>query len=192
MSIPNAYYYQQTGQQLGEYNQSNYTSVPKVPEKTKETTEKTSPKVSTIYSSAVNEGTVIHTKTYSQGYIAFNTYALIEKINKELQSWETLGTDDALIHISNIKDILQENADYLTQKSETRILLSMLELLFENNNWETMDKKDVNYLQRELKRFDEGEVNWESLSMFSKQLYRKRMYLLRAKSHHGKKQKEEN
>ncbi|HEV2339643.1 MAG TPA: hypothetical protein VGT05_02620 [Patescibacteria group bacterium] len=193
MSIASSYTFQQTAVNLEEYFKDNSQYLPKAPEKDVDEMTKISSQNPAIHSIGENGDNNIYYRTnYSSNYISYNTYALIKKINDELSAWENLETEDALAHISNIKDLLQENADYLTQKSETRILLSMLELLFENNNWETMDKKDIKYFQTELKRFNEGEVNWDGLSMFSKQLYRKKMYLLKGTNNHGKKQKEEN
>lgn len=194
MSIPSFYTYQSTGENLEEYtSREDRTTSPKIPEKNEEKNTAlpllVENKTETETSHEEKPIMKIYFGTnFSNEYVSFNTSSLIEKIDSELSSWENLETEEALAHISNIKDLLEVSVEYLTQKPETRILLSILELLFQNNNWENMNKGDIIYLRSELKRFSEGEVDWDNLTKFSKQLYRKRMHLLKVNNKNGKKQ----
>ncbi len=191
MSTPSFYTYLPTGYIPIEYPNGDNTVFPKAPkEKNEEPTKTSSGEEKEPRETLLERPQEIRTHSddsFSKEYVSFNTYSLIDKIDQELSLWADLDTDEALAHISNIKDILEANSEYLIQEPETRILLSMLQLLFRNNNWENIDKKDILYLRNELKRFKEGNATWNELRKFSKQLYRKRMYLLKINIKNGKK-----
>jgi len=50
-------------------------------------------------------------------------------------------------------------------------LISLLLLLFENNSWETLTTAQIRQLKNELARFREGDVSWDNLEKFSRQMY---------------------
>lgn len=112
------------------------------------------------------------TDEVTEAYLSYNTKSLITKIVDELSQWESLGTEESLIHVSNIKDILNSYSAYLSHKPENRIFSNLTGLIFENNRWLTLQKTQIKALRMELDRFSEGYVNWDNLRKFSKQLYR--------------------
>lgn len=124
---------------------------------------------------------------YSESYLIYNTKSLINDVSLELEEWERLGTEEALLPISKIKDALKENAKYLMLKDETRILLSLLKLLFQNNKWEFINPSQVRQLRAELSRFRDGLVSYESLKTFSQQLYRLDIHTLSSSADDSKK-----
>lgn len=128
--------------------------------------------------------------SYSESYTRFNTQSLINSLDEQLSKWEEVGTDDALLYINEIKLLLEKNIEYLEEDDENRILLSLLELIFQNNNWEDFTEKEIKYLRIELKRFQEGEVTPFSLVNFSKQLYRKKISVLKNYRNEQKKKTE--
>lgn len=130
-------------------------------------------------------------KSYSSEYIAYNTKSIIEKLDSELALWQKTNPDDAFLYISNIKDLLEENEEYLTQKDENRLLLSLLELIFQNNNWENIDQEDIKFLRQEVIRFKDGNVDWKHLDNFSKQLYRKNLSVFKKSSYNEKKERKD-
>lgn len=180
-------YYQQTGLALENVGYNGETTIPKAPKREKEgeftdlpkKVEETGEKpVGSIQEDYLEKG-ITPIRGYSEGYVEFNTQSLINSLDKELQSWETLGTEEALPHISNIKELLAKNSQYLVHKSENRVLFSLLELVFQNNNWDSIDQGDIKYLRQELTRFNNGMVEWKNLQRFSKQLYRKKFSVLK-------------
>lgn len=120
---------------------------------------------STFQDTAVLDG-------YSSNYVTYNVRALVEILMRELESWENLGTEESILHISNIKDELDNKTRYLVSKDETRIFLSLLQLLFKNNKWEELKSSQVKQFREELKRFNNGIVDFNNLKIFSQQLYR--------------------
>lgn len=126
-------------------------------------------------------------KSYSPEYIAYNTRLIIEKLDSELALWQKTNPNEAFSYISNIKDLLEQNEEYLTQKDENRLLVSLLELIFQNNNWENIDQKDIKFLRQEVSRFKDGNVDWKSLDNFSKQLYRKNLSVFKKSAYNEKK-----
>ena len=125
---------------------------------------------------------------YSEEYISYNTRELISNLIVEFSSWRQLGTEDALIHISKVKDMVNSFESYLHQEPKHRLLLSTLQLLFQNNKWEKMTAGQINLIISELKRFQGGELDWEGLEKLSRQLYSAKMRLLKSDNHEEKKE----
>lgn len=120
-----------------------------------------------------NEPTqIVQTTKLSDQYISFNLSKMITQIKSELEAWLQNGTDDSLTHISNIKEILDTQSVYMTVREDGEILLGYLELLFTNNNWLELRETQIKQFISELNRFENGEVSWEQLQLFSKQLFR--------------------
>lgn len=103
-------------------------------------------------------------------YKEYSLRSLVKNIDDELAQWEK--SSEPLIFIHSIKVQLDLHKEILSKGGDTRILLGLLELLFQNNNWAKMDSKAIKTLRSELKRFDDGAINQKGLSTFSKQLYR--------------------
>ncbi len=122
---------------------------------------------------------IVQTTGLSNQYISFNLSKMIAQIKSELEAWLQNGTDGSLTHISNIKEILDTQSAYMTVREDGEILLGYLELLFTNNNWLELKKTQIRQFIRELNRFEDGEVSWEQLQLFSKQLFRSGISLLK-------------
>jgi len=117
------------------------------------------------------ESELIQKQKYSNNYISYEVAALIETLIKNLRAWKAKGTPNSYSEISYIKTQLEEYSEYLEQKDETRVLLGVLEVLFENDNWQKVEDKKLNLLINELEKFRDGEVNFRSLETFSKQIW---------------------
>lgn len=117
-------------------------------------------------------------RSYSDTYIQFNTQSFVNSLMTELNEWEENGTENSISHIANIRQHLNNFSIYLEQRPEQRIMLSLLELIFENNQWENMDQKDVKKIKEEVKRFSSGQLDWKSLKTFSRQLYNNKLSIL--------------
>ena len=111
-------------------------------------------------------------REFTDSYIAHNTVWLLNELIKEFSAWSEKDIADALVNISSIKTILSKFKKYLYQNSANRILISTLELIFQNNNWEKLPKSQIKEFIKELQRFKNGEVKFESFKTFSQQLYR--------------------
>lgn len=112
-------------------------------------------------------------------YLAHNTETMIELVRKELTEWAQSGTELSLANISRIKDYIQEYKPYVAQKTEGRILLSLLELLFENQAWTTVSQGQLTALSQELNRFSSGQIDLAAIKIFSKQLFRTNLGILK-------------
>jgi len=119
------------------------------------------------------------TSSFSEEYITHNTKILVSNLIKEFNEWEnTIDITEALPYVSKIKDLLVESSKYLYQKPHTRILLSTLQLLFTNENWEKLNRKKINQIKIQLEEFQSGDVNIQNLKKFSRQLYENKIDLL--------------
>ncbi len=117
-------------------------------------------------------------RNYSKKYIELSTQSLTNKLINEFKEWENKGTENSISHIANIRQYLDEFSVYLEQRPEQRVMLSLLELIFQNNHWESMDKKEVTKIKDEVARFSSGEIDWSSLKTFSRQIYNKKISIL--------------
>jgi len=122
----------------------------------------------------------------SSVYLAHNTETMIELVTKELTEWAESGIEFSLANISRIKDYIQEYKPYVAQQTEGRILLSLLELLFENHTWTTVSQGQLIALSQELNRFGSGQFDLTAVKTFSKQLFRSNLAILKPQSNEQK------
>jgi len=118
-------------------------------------------------------------RQHSEKYIVYNTQELISSLINEFSLWRKVQTEDALVHISKIKDSVNKFESYLYQKPESRILISTLQLILENNRWESITRAQITQLISELERFQDGNVDWKNLEKFSQQLYRTKLNIVK-------------
>lgn len=201
MTLINLHYYQEIAtkpiiitQDLTREEQREETNLPEIPSKKEEghftnRLEGEEKEIATTLPEDIK--TLPFISSFSDSYIAYNTEALVNQLVKELSAWEKTGTEEGLIHISNIKDLLEEHQQYLHQKPENRILISLFQLIFENNSWESLTTSQIRQLKNELSRFREGKVDWKRLEAFSKQMYRGKTLPLKSKSNNDQKEKKE-
>jgi len=110
----------------------------------------------------------------SNSYIGFNTKGFVSELTNEFLEWEgvDLVSDDKVVYVNNIKELIEDNRRYLSQKDENRILLSLVDYIFEDDRWITMTHSQIKIFRKELERFRDGNVDKSSLVEFSKQIYR--------------------
>ena len=113
---------------------------------------------------------VVSPDNISDAYLEFNTVGLISNIEKELDSWIKNGTDDSLVHILNIKKLVDIYYKYLSSKAETRMFANVLELIFQNNNWEQLSTRSLSLLKEGIARFKEGVVENKEFIKFISQI----------------------
>lgn len=108
----------------------------------------------------------------STNYLSHKTKQIIHEVMDYLKTWETNGTEESLVEITEIKKRLDNIATYLQDYPSNRVLVGMLRLIFDNNNWMKMNTGQINVFHNELKRFQTGYVSQEELVKFSQQLFR--------------------
>lgn len=108
----------------------------------------------------------------SASYVILTTKVFVGAVQKELEEWRLKGAEDSLAHISHIKDLIDENYDILSRQSETRLLATALDLLFQNENWTNVKASHIKILEDGLKKFGNGEVFNKNLDKFMQLLYR--------------------
>ncbi len=106
----------------------------------------------------------------TKAYIEYKTAQLVTQVNRELEEWESFGTEESLINISNIKELIQEQKANFSQEAEQRIFTSLLSLIFRNNKWEELSTSQVRGFKGELSRFATGVIKLEDLKVFSRHL----------------------
>ncbi len=108
----------------------------------------------------------------SDRYIRHKTSQMVQVIGELLEKWSKVETVDALGYISSVKDNLDQYSKYLDYKDENRALVGSLQLIFESDIWEKLESKHVKKISQEIKRFSDGNVEWESFDKFSQELFR--------------------
>jgi len=160
--------------------QSNETNVPKLPDEDQKP-DSTYPFQTKNLDLSSNESYNEETleTAYSEEYITHNTIVLITRLLSEFTEWENAeDITEALLYISNVKDLLNEFSRYLYQKPHTRILISTLKMLFSNNNWENIKPKQIQLIKRSLEKFQSGSMKITDLKNFSRDLYQNKIDLL--------------
>lgn len=127
--------------------------------------------------------TPVNESNYTTDYLALNTRGLINNIENELELWIQKGTTESHIHILNIKQSLEKYETYLIKKSETRLLLSSLELIFKNNAWESLPVEKLKFLKTGIQRFSNGEVENRDLVIFLTEMHKGRISPLTTTKH---------
>ncbi len=92
-------------------------------------------------------------------FIELKTKELIEKLLTNLFEWqEVIGTTSVFLYATNVKKELNYYEEVLSQKAENRIFVSLLDLIFMNDNSIDLSLSQIKNIQSELKRFEKGEV----------------------------------
>ena len=117
-------------------------------------------------------------ESYSSDYVRFNVKKFLENIIDDFIYWEENGTEDSLFKIAEIKDKINYYSKYLNSKDESSVFLNMINLLMDNNYWDKISTGQLKILIHELKRFEDGAIDWEKLNIFSKQIDRLKISIL--------------
>ncbi len=128
---------------------------------------------------------------FSQVYVDFQRRSLLRGLSSELGNWISKGNQAGLPSIVNVKRLLTDNANYLDQYQDTRLLLGTLELIFENNEWNTISNNKLQFLKSKVDYLADNELDFDQMKKFIKEIHTSKIRIL--KPGYGKEaQKEEN
>ncbi|KND51709.1 MAG: hypothetical protein ABA06_00415 [Parcubacteria bacterium C7867-001] len=124
-------------------------------------------------SSSVNDQSREHfsNEGFGDAYIKHSTAAAILQIKNLIEEWNKKGTKDSTSEISQIKTTLEEYAPFFTERPESEVLLGGLETIFDGDRWERLDSAKLTLISRQLENFQAGNVRWESLRRFAREIY---------------------
>lgn len=108
---------------------------------------------------------------FSNEYISLNTKGMIANIQQELSEWIDKGTENSYTHILSIKQQLVKYETYLVSRTENRLLLAALELIFKNNQWDKIPVSKLKFLMLGLERFSNGDVKNSQLTTFLREMH---------------------
>ncbi len=124
----------------------------------------------------------------SKQYSEYNVTNFINKVINNLESWiDVCNTQDALLYIRNIQNILSEYKEYLFQKNESRLLFGTVSLVIRESNWKNLTQQQLKVLVNELNRFKDGTVSSKNLIKALQQLYRTNINLVNQDSYEEEK-----
>jgi hypothetical protein len=63
--------------------------------------------------------------------------------------------------------------------NQKRLFLNGMKLLLDNNNWEDVDEKRLKCFIYEVERLKDGDLDWDKLELFSKQMKRLKFNILK-------------
>ena len=63
--------------------------------------------------------------------------------------------------------------------NQKRLFLNGMKLLLDNNNWEDVDEKRLRCFIYEVERLKDGDLDWDKLELFSKQMKRLKFNILK-------------
>ncbi|MCD4761097.1 hypothetical protein K8R42_04325, partial [bacterium] len=115
----------------------------------------------------------------SEKYLIFNTQKLVEELLYNFNKWLESGTADSVLYISNIQDSLNKYRKYLYMRSENRLFISLLDLIFENNSWLDMSDKDIKLVLTFLERVRNGKISHSDINSFSNRVYSSDIVILK-------------
>lgn len=127
---------------------------------------------------------------FSENYIAYNSEKMVRGILDKLTYWLENGTQSSYHIIASIRDSVNHYSTYLTQKEENRLFLNGIKLLLDNNDWENLNDKKLKNLIFEVKRFEDGNIDWDKVELFSKQIKRMKLNILKEDGEKESKEKE--
>lgn len=109
--------------------------------------------------------------TFTKIYLKHNFSILISNLMELVDKWRNSGTEESIDEISEIKSLLEEHVTYFEQTPESRILLGGLETIFENDNWEKLDKNQLGIIYSQLEQFKAGNIKMSNLKNFSREIF---------------------
>ncbi len=114
---------------------------------------------------------------YSEEFLSFQTESFVRQVLNNLDIWASEGTDDAIPQIAKTKQLLQQYERYLVVNKESRMLLAGLELVFENNAWESLPSEKVSILKNILSRFKYG-IEIKGIKTFMTELHTQKISVM--------------
>lgn len=125
------------------------------------------------------QGPLDYLNLHSAQYIHFQCSLVLGEIKNEMDKWLEKGSGVGLTSIVNIKRILENKSDYFDQNQDTRLLLSIIELIFRNNSWDNMPLNKVKFLDEKIKYLSSTELNHSQISKFVKEIHTSKIKLLK-------------
>ncbi|MEA2056093.1 MAG: hypothetical protein U9O78_00025, partial [Patescibacteria group bacterium] len=103
---------------------------------------------------------------YSEEYIQFNLSSFAKKVSRELELWCEKGTENAIIHVAEIRSLIKEYSPYVRQNADARIVISIISLLFENNQWENFQTSKLEHMRGIINRFADNTIERREVEAF--------------------------
>lgn len=150
--------------------EGNSISAGRMEYSTKETKPSVPPSENWINSGHVGNTPLPAQLTFTNEYVLFNMTNLAKKIEKEFEWWIDKGTDNSMLHIAKIRDLIKEFKPYVRQDDDARIVVSLLSLLFDNNIWDGIPKTKLLHIKNIISRFTKHNVNKKEVLAFIKDL----------------------
>ncbi len=118
-------------------------------------------------------------QSYSTKYIKFNLDKTLGKLIEVLRSWsESFQESKTIVEIFRLQKILEENDRFYYADNNARILITLLKLIFTNNNWLTIKQGQLNQLIEALEGFQEGTLDSKKIEVFINQIFRAKLGIL--------------
>ncbi|MDD4938132.1 MAG: hypothetical protein PHX34_03950 [Candidatus Shapirobacteria bacterium] len=120
-----------------------------------------------------------YSSLHSTQYIHFQCSLVLGEIKNEMDRWLEKGSELGLTSVVNIKRILENKSDYFDQNQNTRLLLSIIGLIFRNNSWDSMPLNKVKFLDEKIKYLSNTELNHAQISKFVREIHTSKIKLLK-------------
>lgn len=111
--------------------------------------------------------------------VKFHRQSLLRNLSSELNEWIKNGSQVGLPSVVNVKRLLADNADYLDQYQDTRLLLGTLELIFENNEWNTIQNNKLLFLKSKVDYLADNELSFAQMQKFIKEIHTSKIRILK-------------
>lgn len=135
---------------------------------------------------------VVSSRKYSNEYIARQTRDFIRRLQNELLEWETVGVRNGIAHVVTMKELVEEYLPYLSQRTENRIFITIIELLLENHAWEKITEDQLKSLRKALERYAAKNLEWGGLEILHKELHQLQLHILITHESEPEEETEEN
>ena len=109
---------------------------------------------------------------FSPEYLRVNLKKCVSHILIELNKWkENFDQSNSVLNIHGVKKLIHDYDRYFFADSEARVFLSILKLLFKNDNWHSLSLGQLSSLIEIVKNFYDGVIDDRKLKVFCGQLF---------------------
>lgn len=106
---------------------------------------------------------------FSDTYIQLKTRELVDVVTKELYKWSKLETHEALVHVSSIKDEIDEKFNFVSRSQNHRIFVSALRLIV--SQWEVLNPEKVKSLAEHMSNYSDGQISSHDIKSLNNFLF---------------------
>lgn len=115
---------------------------------------------------------------HSNEYIYRKTAQMISEIIPLFEKWINNSTENSLVYIAKIKDVMDKYKSILYVENETRIFIGTMLLLFSGDIWENLNSNQLRVILEGIKLFKDGEIENIKLDNFQKQLHKAKIPII--------------